>query len=56
MFTGKSGFWLLDTKLIYTWNKMAELSFAANNLLNERYFQSLISTGRNYVAQVNLRF
>ncbi|KXK42205.1 TonB-dependent receptor [Nitrosomonas europaea] len=56
VYGGNQAFWLLDTKLIYTWNKMAELSFAANNLLNERYFQSLISTGRNYVAQVNLRF
>ncbi|WP_300086156.1 TonB-dependent receptor [uncultured Nitrosomonas sp.] len=56
VYGGFQSFWLLDSKLIYTYNKMAEFSFAANNLLNEEYFQSIPNPGRNYVAQVNLRF
>lgn len=56
VYGGFQAFWLLDTRIIYSPTKMVELSFSANNLLNEKYFQFSPNPGRNYVAQVNLKF
>ncbi|HRQ04768.1 MAG TPA: TonB-dependent receptor [Nitrosomonas halophila] len=56
VYGGFQSFWLLDTKVIYAPTRMTEFSFSANNLLNEQYFQFSPNPGRNYVAQVNLKF
>ena len=56
VYGGFESFWLFDTKLKYSPVKNASISFAVNNLLDQAYFQFAPNPGRNFIAEVSLKF
>lgn len=56
VYGGFQSFWLFDTKLKYSPVNYASVSLAVNNLLNQAYFQFAPNPGRNFIAEISLKF